>query len=148
MTEHELKGIVGSPLDDALGFSFIGIEDGEIVCRLSPTHAALGTIEPPTLHGGALATCVDTACWYAVVEASGSQEWVAVDLGIDYLRPAPPDPLRLTATCLRAGRSLAVAEVRITLSGEDPTGSDCARRWRLRDLGRPHRQSSRARRKR
>ncbi len=52
------------------------------------------------------------------MEASGSQEWVAVDLSIDYLRPAPPDPLRLTATCLRAGRTLAVAEVRITLSGE------------------------------
>jgi uncharacterized protein (TIGR00369 family) len=91
MSEHELKGIVGSPLDDALGFSFIGIEDGEVVCRLSPTHTALGTREPPTLHGGALATCVDTACWYAVVEASGAQEWVAVDLSIDYLRPAPPD---------------------------------------------------------
>ena len=49
---------------------------------------------------------------------SGSQEWVAVDLGIDYLRPAPPDPLRLTSSCLRAGRTLAVAEVRIALSGE------------------------------
>ena len=71
--EAELKGIVGSPLDDALGFSFIGIEDGEVVCRLVPTQAALGTIEPPTLHGGALATCVDTASWYAVVHASGSQ---------------------------------------------------------------------------
>jgi uncharacterized protein (TIGR00369 family) len=118
MTEHELKGIAGSPLDDALGFSFIGIEDDEVVCRLNPTQTALGTIEPPVLHGGALATCVDTACWYAVVRESGSQEWVAVDLGIDYLRPAPPDPLRLTATCLRAGRTLAVAEVRITLSGE------------------------------
>ena len=30
MTEHELKGIVGSPLDDALGFSFSGIEDGYV----------------------------------------------------------------------------------------------------------------------
>jgi uncharacterized protein (TIGR00369 family) len=118
MTEHELKGIAGSPLDDALGFSFVGIEDGEVVCRLSPAHAALGTIEPPTLHGGTLATCVDTTCWYAVVYASGSQEWVAVDLRCDYLRPAPPDPLRLTATCLRAGRTLAVADVRITLSEE------------------------------
>jgi uncharacterized protein (TIGR00369 family) len=118
MTEHELKGIAGSPLDDALGFSFVGVEDGEVVCRLSPAHAALGTIEPPTLHGGTLATCVDTTCWYAVVYASGSQEWVAVDLRCDYLRPAPPDPLRLTATCLRAGRTLAVADVRITLSEE------------------------------
>jgi uncharacterized protein (TIGR00369 family) len=61
---------------------------------------------------------VDTTCWYAVVQESGSQEWVAVNLQIDYLRPVPPDPLRLTATCLRAGRALAVAEVRITLSGE------------------------------
>jgi uncharacterized protein (TIGR00369 family) len=118
MGEHELKGIVGSPLDDALGFSFIGIEDDEVVCRLAPTHTALGTIEPPTLHGGTLAACVDSACWYAVVHASGSQEWVAVQLAIDYLRPAPPDPLRLSASCLRAGRSLSVADVRITLSGE------------------------------
>jgi len=117
-TEAELEGIVGSPLDDALGFSFIGIEDGEVVCRLVPTRAALGTIEPPTLHGGALATCVDTASWYAVVHASGSQAWVAIDLRCDYLRPALPNPMRITATCLRAGRTLAVADVRVTASGE------------------------------
>jgi uncharacterized protein (TIGR00369 family) len=118
MTENELKGIVGSPLDDALGLSFIGLEDGAVVCRLSPAHAALGTIEPPTLHGGTLATCVDTACWYAIVQQSGSQDWVAVDLRIDYLHTAPPDPLRIEATCLRAGRRLATADVRITVSGE------------------------------
>jgi uncharacterized protein (TIGR00369 family) len=118
MTEHELKGIVGSPLDDALGFSFSGLEDGAVVCRLAPMRAALGTIEPPTLHGGTLATCIDTAAWYAIVHESGSQDWVAVDLRIDYLRPAPPDPLRIDATCLRAGRTLAVADVRIALSGE------------------------------
>jgi uncharacterized protein (TIGR00369 family) len=118
MSEHELKGIVGSPLDDALGFSFSGIEDGAVVCRLAPTHAALGTIEPPTLHGGTLATCIDTACWYALVHESGSQEWVAVDLRCDYLRPAPPDPLRIEAACLRVGRRLGVVDVRIALSGE------------------------------
>ena len=117
--EHELKGIVGSPLDDALGFSFIGIEDGAVVCRLSPTHAALGTIEPPTLHGGTLATCIDTAVLVRdragrAARRSGSPS----TCGIDYLRPAPPDPLRIDATCLRAGRKLAVADVRIALSGE------------------------------
>jgi uncharacterized protein (TIGR00369 family) len=53
-----------------------------------------------------------------VVHASGSQDWVAVDLRCDYLRVAPPDPLRIDATCLRAGRTLAVADVRITVSGE------------------------------
>jgi uncharacterized protein (TIGR00369 family) len=118
LTENELRGIVVSPLDDALGFSFIGLEDDEVVCRLVPTHAALGTIEPPTLHGGALATCVDTAAWYAVVHASGSQEWVAIDLRCDFLRPGTPDPMRIEATCLRAGRRIAVADVRITSSGE------------------------------
>jgi uncharacterized protein (TIGR00369 family) len=89
-----------------------------VVCRLSPTHTALGYVEPPTLHGGALATCIDTACWYAIVQQTGSQEWVAVDLRIDYLRSAPLDPLRIDATCLRAGRKLATADVRITVSGE------------------------------
>jgi uncharacterized protein (TIGR00369 family) len=88
------------------------------VLRLSPAHTALGSIEPPTMHGGALATCVDTAGWYAVVHESGSQEWVAVDLRCDFLRHAPPDPMRITATCLRAGRRLAVADVRIAFSGE------------------------------
>ena len=48
-----------------------------------------------------------------VSSASGSQAWVAIDLRCDYLRPAPPDPMRITATCLRAGRTLAVADVRV-----------------------------------
>ena len=43
--------------------------------------------EPEYLHGGALATCVDTAAWYAVVhEREG--DWVMVDLRCDFLRMA------------------------------------------------------------
>jgi uncharacterized protein (TIGR00369 family) len=119
MDLETLRGIVGSPLDDAVGFSFAGLEGDTIVCRLVPAQAALGVIDPPVLHGGTLATCVDTAAWYAVVHASDSQSWVAVDLRIDYLRPAALDPLRIEARSLRVGRTLAVADVRIARE-DDP----------------------------
>ena len=68
--------------------------------------------KPEYLHGGALATCVDTAAWYAVVhEREG--DWVMADLRCDFLRMAVRETHRIEARCLRAGRTLALADVRI-----------------------------------
>ena len=41
-----------------------------------------------------------------------------IDLRCDYLRPALPDPLRITATCLRAGGRSRSPTCAITASGE------------------------------
>jgi uncharacterized protein (TIGR00369 family) len=102
-----------APLDAAIGLVAVGIEGDAVVLRLDPTPAALGGDEPrPFLHGGTLATCVDTAGWYAVAHASPGN-WVAVDLRCDFVRLAGPEPHRVEARCLRAGRALAVADVRI-----------------------------------
>ena len=55
--------------------------------RLEPPALAVGSEEPEYLHGGVLATCVDTAAWYSVVyEREG--DWVMVDLRCDFLRLA------------------------------------------------------------
>ena len=64
------------------------------------------------LHGGTLATLVDTAGWYAVM-AKAPATWVAVDLRSDFLRMADLAPLKVTGRCLRAGRTLAVCDVTV-----------------------------------
>jgi uncharacterized protein (TIGR00369 family) len=103
-----------APLDAALGLVAIALDDEGVTLRLDPSAAAVGGDEPrPFLHGGTLATCVDTAAWYAIANASPGN-WLAVDLRCDFLRLASPVPHRVRARCLRAGRTLAVADVEIT----------------------------------
>lgn len=102
-----------APLDAAIGLVAVELLDDAVVLRLDPAAAALGGDEPrPFLHGGTLATCVDTAGWYAVAHASPGA-WIAVDLRCDFLRLAEPAPHRVLARCLRAGRTLATADVEI-----------------------------------
>lgn len=103
-----------APLDAAIGLVAVELREDAVVLRLEPTALALGGDEPrPFLHGGTLATCVDTAGWYAVAHESPGA-WIAVDLRCDFLRLAEPAPHRVLARCLRAGRTLATADVEIT----------------------------------
>jgi uncharacterized protein (TIGR00369 family) len=110
--DDPLKDHEHSPLDKAIGLSYVETVGDEVVLRLDPTHTALGYEEPPMLHGGTLATLVDTAGWYAVMAAAPAT-WVAVDLRSDFLRMADLSPLRVTGRCLRAGRTLAVCDVTV-----------------------------------
>lgn len=108
-----------APLDAAIGLVAVEVLTDTVVLRLDPSAAALGGDEPrPFLHGGTLATCVDTAGWYAVAHASPGA-WLAVDLRCDFLRLARPVPHRVVARCLRAGRTLATADVEI-VPWDDP----------------------------
>jgi uncharacterized protein (TIGR00369 family) len=103
-----------SPLDAAIGLVAVELLDGAVVLRLDPPTTALGGETPrPFLHGGTLATCVDTAGWYAVAHASPG-EWLAVDLRCDFLRLAGLETHRVVGRCLAAGRTLATADVEIT----------------------------------
>jgi uncharacterized protein (TIGR00369 family) len=106
-----------SPLDTALGLALEAASEGVAVLRLEPGPVAVAGDEGVTfLHGGALATCVDTAAWYAVDSASPGA-WVVSSLQLDCLRLARPEPHVVRATCRRAGRTLAVADVEITAAG-------------------------------
>ena len=103
-----------SPLDAAIGLVAVELLDDAVVLRLDPPAAALGGDQPrPFLHGGTLATCVDTAGWYALEHVSPGA-WIAVDLRCDFLRLAAPEPHRVVGRCLVAGRTLATADVEIT----------------------------------
>ncbi len=108
-----------SPLDAVIGLVAVELLDDGVVLRLDPADAALGGDQPrPFLHGGTLATCVDTAGWYALEHASPGA-WIAVDLRCDFLRPAAPVPHRVVARCLVAGRTLGTADVEIS-QWDDP----------------------------
>ena len=110
----ELATGAPSPLDEALGIRVVELQDDRVVLRFDPAPLTLGGEEPrPFLHGGALSTCVDTGGWAAVYHASPG-EWLAIDLRCDFLRIAGLEPLRVTGRCLRAGRTLASANVEIT----------------------------------
>jgi acyl-coenzyme A thioesterase PaaI-like protein len=107
-----------SPLDDGVGLTLERSEGGVAVLSLDPSP--LGVAEAggtSFLHGGALATCVDTASWYAAESASPGG-WVVSSLALDCLRLGRAERHTVTATCRRAGRTLAVVDVEIAAAAD------------------------------
>ena len=104
---------VASRLDGAIGLTLESAEDGVVTLRLEP--GAVGVVEEDErtyLHGGTLATCVDTAAWYAAASASEG-DWLVTGLQLEALRLARSEAHRVIARCVRAGRTRAVVDVEI-----------------------------------
>ena len=104
---------VASKLDGAIGLTLESAEDGVVTLRLEP--GAVGVVEEDErayLHGGTLATCVDTAAWYAAASASEG-DWLVTGLQLEALRLARSEAHRVIARCVRAGRTRAVVDVEI-----------------------------------
>ena len=62
------------------------------------------------IHGGVIATMADHTAGGAARSVSGEKDVLTVEFKINYLKPAIGDRLRCTATVLRAGKSMIVAE--------------------------------------
>ena len=110
---------VASKLDGALGLTLESAEDGVVTLRLDPE--AVGVVEEDDrtyLHGGTLATCIDTAAWYAAASASPG-DWIVAGLQFEALRLARPEAHRVIGRCIRAGRTRAVVDIEIA-SDVDP----------------------------
>lgn len=119
-TQRTPDGESAAPLDAAIGLSRAPDDGDAAVLRLDPSALAVGATDPVTyLHGGVLATCVDTASWEAIVRVS-DDSWVVADLRVDFLRLARNEPHRVRATARKIGRGQAVADVEIT-SWDDPS---------------------------
>ncbi len=107
-------------MDAALGLTRAPDDGDAAVLHLDPSALAVGATDPVEyLHGGALATCVDTAAWEAVVRVS-DDAWVVADMRIDFIKLARNEPHRVRSTARKIGRGQAVADVEIT-SWDDPT---------------------------
>ena len=108
-------GESAAPLDAALRLTREPDDDGWAVFRLDPQPLAMsGEGSDAYVHGGALATCVDTAGWEAVVVRQPGT-WVVGDLRVDFLRPARREPHRVRAAARKVGRTQALADVEIAV---------------------------------
>ena len=71
-----------------------------------------------TLHGGVLATLVDSAMGQAVRTVTGEGDVPATSqLTVTYLRPGKPGPLRATASVRTRGEHLTVCEADVEQEG-------------------------------
>ena len=113
-------GASAAPLDAALGLTRAQDDGDWAVLRLQPNDVAIGATDPVTyLHGGAIATCIDTAAWEAIVRVSESS-WVVADMRIDFMRLARNETHRVRSIARKIGRGQAVADVEIA-AWDDPT---------------------------
>ena len=84
-------------------------EDGRAGLSLDVTDDHLN--EAGTLHGGVLATLVDTAMGQAVRSSTGEDDVPATSqLTVTYLRPGRPGTVVVTATVRTQGEHLTVCE--------------------------------------
>ena len=103
-------------LDDVPFAKLLGIE----VDSLEPGHAVLSMPMRDDLmrnggiaHGGAVATLIDSAMAFAIIQLLGENEHtVTVDITIHYLRPLSAGTARASARVVRAGKRV------ITVSAE------------------------------
>jgi len=74
------------------------------------------------IHGGVIATMADHTAGGAARSVSGEKDVLTVEFKINYLRPAIGDRLRCTASVLRGGKTVIVAEALVyACNGEKET---------------------------
>ena len=110
------RAIEAVPYAQLLGIELEKVVPGEAILtlairpELSQNHGVV--------HGGAIASLIDTATAFAILTLLEPEERVTtVDLTISYLRPGLEGRLRATARVLRQGRRLLNTSAEVTNEG-------------------------------
>jgi uncharacterized protein (TIGR00369 family) len=114
MGRDELQGLLDtSPVHRALGLVVSSADETQVrlQAQTGPEHA--GEDGSQYLHGGVIATLLDTAATFALIGATGA-DWGTVDLRVDFVRPAPAGQLLAGATAVQVGRRLGRASAELT----------------------------------
>src|SRR5688572_15872504 len=97
--------------------SLIGMRIAELEfdrCRIDLDLAQRHLQPFGIVHGGVLATLIDTATfWAGYLRLPQGTGLVNVDLKLNYLKAATTGRLRTEGTCLRAGRQVSVTEASV-----------------------------------
>lgn len=99
-----------------LGLELVAATPGNITMRCPWRDEFISNPVREAVHGGILATLVDSAAIYAVIAAINSMA-ATVDLRVDYHGKPARGAFTVTGTPVRIGRSLATAEARVFDSG-------------------------------
>jgi uncharacterized protein (TIGR00369 family) len=110
-----------SPYVGHLGIQLVEIEPGRAVLSMpfAESLITIGTV----VHGGAIASLIDTAAMVAAwsdAEMPEKQRGATVALSVTYLSAAAGDDVTADARVLRRGRSLAYCEVDVRTAGGEP----------------------------
>jgi uncharacterized protein (TIGR00369 family) len=105
-----------APVHRALQLHASQSDAGELILRAQagPDHA--GADDSDFLHGGVVATVLDTTATFALIAATGV-DWSTVDLRVDFLRPAPAGPLEARGRATHIGRRLGRATAELYAAG-------------------------------
>lgn len=101
-----------SPFQRFLGITLGKVEKGVVEVRLPFRPELLREDGSDWLHGGIVSALIDIAGDYAVTSEVGG-DVPTVDLRVDFLRPACRGELTALGRTVRAGRTLAVADVEV-----------------------------------
>src|SRR5262245_34416279 len=98
------------PYAKFLGLELGDLESGQVSVHLHVRDELLQN--QGVVHGGAIASLIDTASAFAVLSQIDLQEKVTTtDLTIHYLRPVTSGSMKATAKVVRGGRRLFVLSV-------------------------------------
>jgi len=114
MRADELQRLLdASPVHRALRLRVVQADDAgvRLEAEAGPEHT--GEDGSQFLHGGVVATLLDTAATFALIQATGA-DWGTADLRVDFVRPAPAGPLYADATAVHVGRRLGRASARLS----------------------------------
>lgn len=101
-----------SPFYQHIGMQVEHIREGESLLTLNASESL--TNIHGSIHGGGLASLIDSACGMALASRLDPGETaVTVDLNIHYLRPALPGRISATGSLVYRGASIGVEEAEI-----------------------------------
>jgi len=101
---------------DTIGITGLSAESGEASAALTAEARHLNPAG--TVHGGVLATLVDTTMGAAVRSTTDDESPATSQLTVTYLRPGKPGRLVVTANVGKRGESLTVCEAEIEQDGK------------------------------
>ena len=98
------------PRHMAMVLDHIEIDKADVALTLADCH-----LQPfGIVHGGVVATVIDTATfWAAFLRLPEDAGLVNVDLKLNYLQPVIEGRLIARGTCLRPGRSISYSEAKV-----------------------------------
>lgn len=104
------------PKHMSMRLTAIGNDTSEVELDINPFHfQAYGIV-----HGGVLATLIDTATFWAVyMRIPESAGLVNIDLKLNYLKPVKNDLLIAKGQAIRSGKSISYAEARVLNTNGD-----------------------------
>jgi uncharacterized protein (TIGR00369 family) len=100
--------IAGSPFGRFLGIE-AGLDPDGVIAVLPVRDELIGNVMLPALHGGCVASFLEIACLLQLAHETGSTAPArAINISVEYLRPARRETTYASASIRRLGKRVAV----------------------------------------